>query len=324
MRKAFINTLVKQALRDDNIWLLVADVGYGLVEPFRDKFPDRFVNVGIAEQNMIGVATGLAMSGKTVFCYSLANFPTFRCLEQIRNDICYHEANVKIVSAGAGLSYGALGSTHHAIEDVAIMRALPNIAVVSPCDPIEAALATKAISEFDIPCYLRLSRDGDPIIHNDIPEFMLGSAMKLKDGGSTAIIGYGSIMSEVMKAAGILNSRQFYPQVWSFPTIKPLDIYTISKFQRIIVVEEHSLIGGLGSAVAERIADSGSDTKLMRIGIDERFCTEIGSQQYIREKNGLTAKLIADRIVVYITEGLKAHNYLANSYVARSGEVRYL
>ena len=273
-------------------------MGFNLVEPFRDEFPDRFINVGIAEQNMIGVAAGLALSGKTVFCYSLANFPTLRCLEQIRNDVCYHNADVKIVSSGGGLMYGSLGASHHATEDIAIMRALPNMTVLCPCDPVEAGLATEAIAESGKPCYLRLSRTGDPTIHKETPDFAIGKPIVIREGCDVALMATGSIMTEVLKAADLLESKGIKAGVVSVHTVKPLDWrelgYVAGMAGCIVGVEEHNLSGGFGSAVAEAITDMGLSVRLVRIGIKDCFSTEVGSQDYLRQVNSLSAEYIAE------------------------------
>src|SRR5712691_8203679 len=182
MRPAFFRALPELAAADERVNLVVGDLGFGVVEPFVERFPARFFNAGVAEQNMTGIAAGLALSGKTVFTYSIANFPTLRCLEQIRNDVCYHRADVKVVSVGCGLAYGNLGVTHHASEDVAIMRALPNMTVVAPGDPIEARLGTRAVVALDGPAYLRLGRAGEPVVHADEPAFVLGRAITMREG----------------------------------------------------------------------------------------------------------------------------------------------
>src|SRR5437667_4581521 len=165
MRSAFFDTLVRLAEDDERITLVVGDLGFGVIEPFARRFPDRFLNAGVAEQNMTGIGAGMALSGKVVFTYSIANFPTLRCLEQVRNDVCYHAADVKIVAVGGGFAYGSLGMTHHATEDLALMRALPGMVVVAPGDPIEVELATRAVVEHRGPCYLRLGRVGEPCVH---------------------------------------------------------------------------------------------------------------------------------------------------------------
>src|SRR5437667_1620165 len=177
MRSAFFDTLVRLAEDDERITLVVGDLGFGVIEPFARRFPDRFLNAGVAEQNLTGIAAGMALSGKIVFTYSIANFPTLRCLEQIRNDVCYHEANVKIVAVGGGFAYGALGMTHHATEDLAIMRTLPGMVVVAPGDPVEAELATRAVVRDSRPCYLSLGRAGEPTVHPRGVSFQLGRAI---------------------------------------------------------------------------------------------------------------------------------------------------
>jgi transketolase len=286
VRAGFIRALIDLARADERLFLLVGDVGYSLVEPFVQEFPRRFINVGIAEQNMIGIATGLAISGKIVFVYSLANFPTLRCVEQIRNDVCYHKANVKIVASGAGLAYGALGSTHHLTEDIAIMRALPNMTVITPADPIEARLATRAAVEWPGPCYLRLSKTGDPVIHKTVPNFQIGKAIVVRDGMDTTIIASGGILYNTIQAAKQLESRGIKARLLSMHTIKPLDIEAVLTAARetkaIITIEEHNIIGGLGGAVAEVLAESSiSHIAFRRMGIKDSFCSQVGSQEYL-------------------------------------------
>ena len=298
MRVAFVDALIQCARENPNIWLLIGDVGFGLVEPFQAEFPDRFINVGVAEQNMVGVATGLALSGKTVFCYTFASFAVTRCLEQIRNDVCYHNVDVKIVGGGGGLIYGSLGMSHHATEDIAIMRALPNMTVIAPCDTVQTKLATKAIAESGKPCYLMLSKAGDSITYNKMPEFKIGEAVKFRDGKDVALMATGGIASEALDAAELLTKDGIDCRVLGFHTVKPIDYveiaYSILNTKMIVTIEEHNLDGGFGSAVAEGIMDLGLPTKLVRIGIENRFCTEVGSQQYLRESNGLTAKHITN------------------------------
>jgi len=300
MRVAFIDTLIDCARENSNIWLLIGDVGFGLVEPFQAEFPDRFVNVGVAEQNMVGVAAGLALSGKVVFCYTFASFAVTRCLEQVRNDVCYHNANVKIVGGGGGLIFGSLGMSHHATEDIAIARALPNMTVIAPCDAIQTKLATKAIAESESPCYLMLAKAGDSITYNKMPKFKIGEAIKFRDGKDVALMATGGIASEVLAAAELLAKDGIECRVLGFHTVKPIDYveigYSILNTKLIVTIEEHNLDGGFGSAVAEEIMDMGFSTKLVRIGMENRFCTEVGSQQYLREVNGLTAKHIAKTV----------------------------
>jgi len=310
MRTAWIQTLVKIARTDRNIFLLVGDVGFSLVEPFAQEFPDRFVNIGIAEQNMTGIAAGLALSGKTVFCYSLANFPTIRCLEQIRNDICYHKANVKIVSSGGGLAYGSLGVTHQVTEDLAIMRAIPNMTVIAPGDPEEAALATQAIVEQPTPCYLRLVKTGDPVVHQTTPDFQIGKAIKLRDGNEITLIATGGILLNTMQAAEQLAQQGIQSRLLSMHTVKPLDTEAVLSAAKetaaIVTIEEHSIIGGLGGAVAEVLSEkNNANVPLVRIGIPDEFCTQVGNQDCLKEIYSLSVEGIVSSVKKLI-EGRKA------------------
>ena len=297
MRKAFFGTLTDLATHNKNIYLLTADMGFGLVETFAERHPDRFLNIGVAEQNMIGVATGLALSGKTVFCYSIANFPTLRCLEQIRNDVCYHKVNVNIVAGGTGIVYGALGSTHHATEDISIMRSLPNMTIVTPADTIEASLATQAIAKLDSPCYLRLGKNDESTF---LPsEFKIGRATTLREGRDITIVSSGWILRIAIQAAEMLTPS-IQCRVVNMHTIKPLDIEIVLKAARetsaIITIEEHNIIGGLGSAVAEVLADNSVMTNFKRIGIKDTFCVKVGDYEALLKDNGLTASDIAREI----------------------------
>ncbi len=288
MRKAFVNELIKQARINKNIYVLVADVGYNLVEPFQQEFTDRFINVGIAEQNMIGVAAGLAMQGKKVFCYSLGNFPTLRCLEQIRNDICYHNLDVKIVNSGAGLYYGSLGSSHHATEDIAVMRALPSMTVISPCDRADVKVALDFEFMSGKPCYIRLQGSNDVEVIEDLP----------CKNPQVGIVATGSILKEAVKAGKILKQSGYSVGVGRCSYIKPLYIDKLinPKLEYIVTVEEHNLSGGLGSAVLEAISDMGLTTRVVRIGLQDKFVKEVGSQEYLRKINGLDAISIANKI----------------------------
>lgn len=286
MRAAFTQELCRLAGLDRRIWLIVGDLGFSVVEGFCRRFPDRFINAGIAEQNMTGVAAGLAACGKVVFAYSLANFPTLRCLEQLRNDVCCHRGNVKIVSVGGGFAYGAQGYTHHALEDLAIMRALPGMTVVAPADPIEARLATRAIAAHDGPCYLRLGRAGDAIIHATVPEFRLGRALLVRDGRDVTVIATGAVLGLAQAAAQELATEGVRARLLSMPTLKPLDEEAIlraaAETGRIVTVEEHTIHGGLGDAVAGVLAQrAGCDVAFAKIGVPDRIQHLAGSQRYL-------------------------------------------
>jgi len=292
LRTTFFKTLMELAESDERIYLLVADIGFGVVEPFADKFPKRFLNVGVAEQNLTGVAAGIAITGKIVFTYSIANFPTLRCFEQIRNDVCYHKANVKIVSVGGGYSYGPLGMTHHATEDIAVLRALPEMTVVAPGDPVEVRAATRAIAAHQGPCYLRLGRAGEPTIHKSVVTFQLGKAIQVRDGDAITIISTGALLQNAVQAAEEMAARGVQARVLSMHTVKPLDEDAILAAARetraIVTLEEHSVIGGLGGAVAECLAESGLSVPFRRIGLPSAFSSHIGSQDYLRSQSNLS------------------------------------
>ena len=229
MRDTFVKTLIEIAEKDRNVVLITGDLGFGVLKPFWEKLPEQFINVGIAEQNMTGFAAGMALGGKTVFTYSIGNFPTLRCIEQIRNDCAYHNANVKIVCVGGGFTYGSLGMSHHATEDIAVMRAMPDITVTAPGDLTETIECTKAIYEKQGTCYLRLGRGGEPRIHNKIENFELGKALKIKDGRDAAVFSTGAIFEEAKQAVEMLCEKGINASLYTFPTVKPIDSETIRK-----------------------------------------------------------------------------------------------
>ncbi len=292
MRTAFIRTLTELAAKDRRVCLIVGDLGYSVIEEFAEKFPDQFLNAGVAEQDMIGLAAGMSMTGKVVFTYSIANFGTLRCLEQIRNDVCYHNANVKVVSVGGGLAYGNLGVTHHASEDVAILRALPNMTVVAPGDPVEAGLATRALVARDGPAYLRLGKAGEPVVHQDEPRFELGRAITLREGGDVTLIATGSMLATADAVAAQLAEKGLSVRLLSMHTIKPLDreavIAAATETKLVFTLEEHSVEGGLGGAVAEVLAElEPGHAPLKRIGLRPEFNKVVGDQKYLKALHGL-------------------------------------
>jgi transketolase len=290
MRTAFIKTLCEIATEDERIWLLCGDLGYSVLEEFADLFPARFVNVGIAEQNMIGMAAGLAMCGKVVFVYSIANFPTLRCLEQIRNDVCYHNLNVNIVAIGAGFTYGAHGYTHHALEDLAILRTLPNLQVIAPGDPVETQLITRHLIDDPSPAYLRLGKAGEPVVHTHPPDLQAGRMILLKPGTDVLMISTGGMLVNTIAAAAEAANHGVSVAVWSCPFIKPLDREAILQasqdFSLIMTIEEGTICGGLGSAVAEVITESTNDKKsrLVRVATPDRIVSTAFNQTELREK----------------------------------------
>lgn len=301
MRTAFFRTLLELAEHDERINLIVGDIGFGVVEPFAERFPRRFLNAGVAEQNMTGIATGLALCNKVVFTYSIANFPTLRCLEQIRNDVCYHNANVKIVAVGGGFAYGSLGMTHHATEDLAIMRALPRMVVVAPGDPIEAEQATRAIVAHPGPCYLRLGRAGEVNVQRPRLAFEIGRAITVRDGGDITLISTGGVLRTAVLVAERLAQEGVQARVLSMHTVKPLDTDAVLAAARetraIVTIEEHSVIGGLGGAVAEVLAESDREKiAFKRVGLPSVFSSHVGSQEYLRAAYGLSEDQILESL----------------------------
>lgn len=304
MRDSFVHTLIQLAQEDSNIELLTGDLGFGVLKPYWESVPNQFLNAGIAEQNMASVAAGMALTGKTVFIYSIGNFPTLRCLEQIRNDCAYHQANVKIVCVGGGFVYGSLGMSHHATEDLAIMRALPDVVVMAPGDPEEAVAATKLIAKHPGTCYLRLGRGGEPRVHTPLHNYKLGQALCIQrhpiaGARTVAILSTGGILDEACAAAKALIRQGVAVEQYSFPTVKPLDQSLIVELMQrnnlIVTVEEHNIVGGFGSAVAEVMAEHASTCSLLRIGIPDLYSVRVGSQKYLRAQYGLDAQAIVER-----------------------------
>jgi len=305
MRNTFVNALLSLARTDRNIVLITGDLGFGVLADFAKELPGQFINAGIAEQNMMGVATGLALCGKTVFTYSIANFPTLRCLEQIRNDAAYHRANVKIVSVGAGMAYGTSGMSHQATEDIAVMRALPEVAVFSPGDLVETEEVTRALLRVPGTCYLRLGKGGEKNIHTAPLRWETGTAIPLFDEGEVALFSTGPILANTHAAALALNRQGKRTRHYSFPSIKPLDTALIQRVAcetaLIVTVEEHNLAGGFGGAIAEVLAEMPQPhARLRRIGIDNRYVSAIGSQAFLRKENHLTCE---DIVRVIIEDG---------------------
>ncbi len=303
MRTAFIDTLNDLASRDERIWLLCGDLGFSVLEPFAKNFPNRYVNVGVAEQNMTGVAAGLALSGKMVFTYSIANFPVIRCLEQIRNDVCAHNLNVKIVSVGGGFAYGSAGYTHHGTEDLAIMRVLPNMTVLAPGDPIETKLLTIAAAERPGPCYLRLGKAGEPIIHTSQPHIEIGKVIVLREGDAGTVISTGATLGMAMKAANELAALGVSVTVLSMPSLSPLDkdaiLLAAKNTGRIVTVENHGL-GGLGSAVAEVLAESSIHPRFAAMYLQARPAKVAGSEAAMYASHNLSPSAIAAKMMSLI------------------------
>lgn len=299
MRTSFIETLVQVAEHDSRVWLVTGDLGYSVLEKFSDKFPNRYLNAGVAEQNMVGVAAGLAMTGKIVFVYSIANFPTLRCLEQVRNDVCYHQLSVKIVAVGCGLAYGGHGYTHHGVEDIGVMSLLPHMTVMAPGDPVETRWATRTLIERSGPAYLRLGKAGEPIIHKSEPAFEFGKAVQVVDGTQATLISTGGMLDMAVKVASLLATHGISIRVLSMPTLRPIDgariIAEAKRTGRIITLEEHGP-GGLGTMAAECLAQAGVGVRFvpLRLLPEPTLCA--GSQAYLCGRHGLSLERIAETI----------------------------
>lgn len=301
MRDSFITSLHKLAEKDKDIVLLTADLGFKVFDKFESSFPGQFFNVGVAEQNMMGIATGLAIEGKKVVTYSIGNFGTLRCLEQIRNDACYHDANITIIANGGGFSYGSLGMSHHTTEDLAILRALPNMTVVAPCTANEAGEAITAMITNNGAGYLRLDKIGANDFVSEEP-FVIGKSRRYKDGKDITFIATGSILGEVNIASKELKKIGIDARVVGMHTVKPIDIDEVRdaalNTDGIVTVEEHNKDGGLGSAISEVCMDLGMiPKKFLRIGLDNQYSSIVGSQQYLRQRYEMDSKAIIRKVL---------------------------
>jgi transketolase len=307
MRNAFADELTKLGNEDPRVVMLSGDIGNRLFDKFKDKHPARFFNCGVAEANMMGVAAGMAMNGLRPVAYTITPFVTTRCLEQIRTDVCYHEAPVTIVSVGGGLAYSGLGPTHHACEDISFLRALPNMVVICPGDAHEVRAALRASMQQDRPAYIRMGKKGEPVVHaGPISDFAIGKAITISEGSDVCLLSTGNMLPEAVEAGHRLKEHGISAEVVSFHTVKPLDEDCLrnafAKFKLVATLEEHSLIGGFGAAVSEWLADTETQPrKFLRFGTPDAFFKKSGEQEYAREVLGLAAHQIADRILHALT-----------------------
>ncbi|WP_342220643.1 transketolase family protein [Rickettsiella endosymbiont of Miltochrista miniata] len=301
MRNRFIQLLCAWAKEDESIYLLTADLGFSVLEPFAQAFPSRFINVGIAEQNMIGIAVGLSLMAKRVFVYSIVNFGTIRCLEQIRNDVCYHNANVIVVIVGAGLAYGLNGYTHLGVEDLAVMLPMPKMKVLSPADNFELEACMGYIKKNSGPSYLRLSKGGEPLIHSDY--FDIEASFKSELFSDINIICHGTVLSEAIKTKLLLKENyNLNIGVFSIPLLKPfptnncLDLLRHSR--HIFLIEEHMQYGGMNSLVTSLAASLGPDCPyIYAYALDEKVMHVVGDQTYLRSSFGLNAENLLESIL---------------------------
>ncbi len=301
MRNAAVGRIIELAKKDQDLVVIAGDLGFGVWDRFREQFPQRFLNAGICEQGMASIAAGMALEGKKVYLYSIGNFPTLRCLEQIRNDICYHKAAVTVLAVGGGFAYGSLGMSHHATEDLSAMRSLPSMNVLVPADAAEAEGIVEAAWSSHLPCYIRLGKGGEAAVHTKMPaDFPIGKACRIREGKDACIFASGPVITEALAAADQLSARGISVEIYSFYSIKPIDQKTIAacaaKFSEIITLEEHNQIGGLGSAVAEVITDNGYGTKIRRLGICDTYAETAGSQAYLRSRYGIDSRAVTEAV----------------------------
>jgi transketolase len=302
MRNAFAKQITSMAQRDDRIVLLSGDIGNRLFDDFKARCPDRFYNCGVAEANMVGVAAGLAMSQLRPVCYTITPFVTYRCMEQIRIDVCYHHVPVVIVGTGSGLSYASLGSTHHSCEEVGMLRLLPGLTIMAPADEMEVRGCLEAALAHPGPVYIRIGKKGEPVVHSAPPKIEIGKAIALRSGTEVCLLSTGTLLPVALAAAEILAKQNRSTAVYSLPTVKPLDTALLgeafAKYRLVATIEEHSVLGGLGGSVAEWLSDCATaGARLVRFGTADEFLHETCEQEEAREHFGLTPEAIAARVL---------------------------
>ena len=302
MRNAFAQAITELGDEYPELVMMAGDIGNRLFDRFKDKYPTRFYNCGVAEANMTGVAAGIAASGLRPITYTITPFNTARCFEQIRLDICYPNLPVIVVGTGAGLSYAGLGATHHSMEDIAILRTLPNMHVVCPADSVETKLAVRKALELGRPTYIRLGKKGEPVVHAEVPEFTIGKMIPMRKGTDVVVLSVGTMLSTALKCAEQLEAESVSTSVFSMHTVKPLDEEVLGKlfeeYKLVILLEEHALTGGAGSAVMEWGNEAGVDLrKLVRFGGPDRFLVACGDQTEARHELGLDESAIVKRVL---------------------------
>jgi transketolase len=312
MREAFVGTLLAEARKNPDIVLITGDLGYGVLEKFALELPEQFLNAGVAEQSMLGLASGIASTGKRVFVYSIGNFPTLRALEQIRNDVCYMMNPVVVVSVGAGYAYGSQGYTHHALEDIAVMRALPGLNVVSPSDPLETAHATKYLVADRRPAYLRLGRSGDGELTSGAEIALPGGVTAIAHGSSGSIAFTGSIGANAIAARKVLAQEGLDVGVYSTQYISDLSPETLSRLLEhgpLLTLEEHSYRGGFGSSILELASRHQITGRIKNLASSQNNLSQIGDQAFLREENGLGVKDIVSSFRSLMEGGAKLQSH---------------
>lgn len=297
MRTAFVRTLVELAERDPRIVLLTGDLGFNALEPFADRFPDRFYNAGVAEQNMVGMATGLAEAGFRPYVYSIATFAALRPYEFIRNGPIHHALPVRIVGIGGGFEYDTAGPSHYALEDIGVMRVQPGITVIAPADPAQAETAVRETSDLPGPIYYRIGKNDKSVVNGLNGRFTLGGAEVLRQGSDLALVAMGSIAVEVVAAADLLEAQGIHPTVLVVASIAPPPtadlVDALSRVPLVVTAETHYVNGGVGSLVAETIAEQNLSCRLVRRGVRSGQKGVSGSQGYLHAVHGLSADALA-------------------------------
>ena len=300
MRDTFVKTLLEEARRDSNIILITGDLGYGVLDEFAKELPGQFLNSGVNEQAMMGMAAGYASTGRRVFVYSIGNFPTLRCLEQIRNDVCLMNNSVVVVSVGAGYAYGSQGYTHHALEDIAVLRALPNMDVIVPADPHETIGITQLLTTTKNPSYLRLGKSNEPLIHKKEISITPGKINELSGGADGTLIFSGSVGVIAVEAARELALKSINVSVASLPFVSQIDLdylKSAAKKGPIVVVEEHSYRGGVGSAILETLSNHAISAQVALVAASQTNLSQIGDQDFLRNENGISSKNIISKFL---------------------------
>lgn len=306
MRNAFINTILEVCEKRDEIFIISGDAGLGVFDDFKEKFPGRFLNLGVAEQNAASFSAGLSLTGYKVYLYNIIPFVLYRCYEQVRNDICYQRLPVVLVGIGSGITYAPQGMTHYSVEDLGIAQTLPNLTIFSPIDPIEAKLSALYSIDATNPVYVRLAKRGEPKIHKD-ENIDITSPQQIENGEHIAIVFHGSISEEVLKARGILEKEGIYPKLISIPMLQPLKIERLlpmlEGINYVLSVEEHFINTGLGSILMKEYIRLNPNWKLFLLGIPNKFIHEIKSLDGMREHYGISGKRISDFVKDILKKG---------------------
>ena len=296
MRNTFINTIIDECSRRDDIFIISGDAGLGVFDQFKEDHPDRFLNMGVAEQNMISFAAGLALTGYKVVLYNIIPFLMYRCYEQVRNDICYQELPIILVGIGSGVTYAPMGMTHYSIEDIGVAQTMSNLTVISPIDPVEAKLAALHALNSQVPVYVRLAKRGEPDIHRNA-NFSISEPQILERGERLALVCHGSITEEVLKAHALLAGRGVHPLVISVPVVQPVNkeaLFRLFKeLDTVICVEEHFVASGLGSILSNLFTEHELRCRLVKLGIPAGFIHEVHDTQGMRKLFGIDAASIA-------------------------------